>query len=121
MAERFDQTALGLLRDAAEIAIRTSASPARGIVIWIVVVDDLVFARSFRGASAKWYAAAIADARATLELDNWRWPIGVTSVADPAVIDKVSRAYLEKYATSLYTKEMVRSEILPTTLRLDPL
>lgn len=121
MAGRFDQTTLGGLRDADEVVIRTSVSPDRPVIIWIVVVGDDVFARSFRGVGAKWYTAAIGDGRATLELDDRRWPVGVTPVADPAVIGEVSEAYLEKYATSPYAKEMVRREILPTTLRLDPL
>lgn len=120
MAETFDRVTLGILRDANEVAIRTSASPERGIVIWVVVVGDFVFARSFRGPGAKWYVAAIADRRATLELGDQRWPVRVTPVADPVLIGEVSGAYLKKYAASPYAKEMVRSEILPTTLRLDP-
>lgn len=121
MTQSFDQATRGTLHDAAEVGIRTSASPKRAIIIWVVVANDAVFARSFRGPGAKWYAAAVADGRATLELDDRSWPARVTQVADPAVIDAVSRAYLEKYATSPYAKEMVRPEILPTTLRLDPI
>jgi hypothetical protein len=121
MAGRLDPATLGVLRDADEVAIRTSASPDRPVIIWIVVVGDEVFARSFRGAGAKWYTASIGDGRAALELNDRRWPVGVTPVMDPAVIAQVSQAYLEKYAASPYAKEMVRGEILPTTLRLDPL
>ena len=121
MAARFDQTTLGVLRDADEVAIRTSASPDRGIVIWIVVVGDGVFARSFRGPGAKWYVAAAVDGQAALELGDRQLPVRVTPAVDPAVIGDVSAAYLAKYATSPYAKEMVRTEILPTTLRLDPL
>jgi len=121
MAETFDQATSGMLQDAVEVAIRTSASPERGIVIWIVVVGDGVFARSFRGPGAKWYVAAVGDGQATLELGDRQLPVRVTPVADPAVIGEVSAAYLAKYATSPYAKEMVRTEILPTTLRLDPL
>ncbi len=121
MAEKFDQATRGMLQDAVEVAIRTSASPDRGIVIWIVVVGDGVFARSFRGPGAKWYVAAVADGQAALELGDRQLPVRVTPVADPAVIGEVSAAYLGKYATSPYAKEMVRTEILPTTLRLDPL
>jgi hypothetical protein len=121
MAEHFDQTTLGTLRDALEVAIRTSVGPRRGTVIWVVVVSGDVFVRSVRGPAAKWYTAAIGDGRATLQLDDRRWPVGVTPVGDPAVIGQVSQASLTKYATSPYAKEMVRSEVLPTTLRLDPL
>jgi hypothetical protein len=119
MAATFDPATLAILRDAVEVTIRTSASPTRAIVIWVVVVGDGVFVRSVRGAGAKWYASAAADGQATLELDDQRWPVSVTSVSDPAQIGEVSRAYLAKYATSRYAKEMVRAEILSTTLRLD--
>jgi hypothetical protein len=121
MADPFDPTTLNALRDADEVAIRTSANPQRAIVIWAVAVDAGVYARSFRGPGAKWYAAAIADGRATLELDGRAWPVGVTPVTDAATIGQVSQAYLAKYATSPYAKDMVRAEILPTTVRLDPL
>ena len=121
MAETFDHAALATLRDADEVAIHTSANPERGVTIWVVTVGDRVFARSFRGPRAKWYAAAIADGQATLALDDRRWPVGVASVADPAVIDAVSAAYLKKYAASPYAREMVRAEVLATTLRLDPM
>jgi len=121
MTETFDPATLGALRDAREVAIRTSAKPDRGIIIWVVAVGDGVFARSVRGAKAKWYAAASADGRATLELDDGRWPVSVTPVTDPAVVNEVSQAFLGKYATSPYAKEIVRTEILPTTVRLDPL
>jgi len=121
MPETFDAATLAALRDAAEVAIRTSANPNRATVIWVVAVGDAVFARSFRGPSAKWFTAATADARATLELNDQHWPVSVTPVTAPATITEVSQAYLNKYATSPYAKEMVRPEILPTTLRLDPL
>jgi hypothetical protein len=121
MTATFDETTRDLLHSAIEVAIHTGANTDRGVVIWVVVVGDSVFARSFRGPSAKWYASAIADSRATLALDDRRWPVRVTTVSDPAVIGEVSAAYLGKYATSPYAKAMVRTEILPTTLRLDPM
>jgi hypothetical protein len=61
MAEHFDQTSLGTLRDALEVAIHTSAGPRRGTVIWVVVVSGDVFVRSVRGPAAKCYTAAFGD------------------------------------------------------------
>ena len=120
MAEHFDQATLDTLRDVLEVAIHTSAGPRRGTVIWVVVAGDAVFVRSVRGPAAKWYTAALAERRATLALDDRRWSVDVTPVADPQVIGAVSQAYLAKYATSPYAEPMVRGEILSTTLRLDP-
>jgi hypothetical protein len=121
MAGTFDRPTCDALRDAAEVAIRTSRNPDRGVVIWVVVVDDGVFARSFRGQRGRWYLAAAADGRATLECDDQRLPVRVTPVESAAVIEAVSQAYLVKYAASPYAKEMVRPEALSTTLRLDPI
>jgi hypothetical protein len=121
MAGTFDRATRDALRDAVEVAIRTSQNPDRGVVIWVVAVDDGVFARSFRRQRGRWYLAAAADGRATLECDGRRLPVRVAPVESAAVIEAVSQAYLVKYAASPYAKEMVRPEALPTTLRLDPI
>ena len=48
-------------------------------------------------------------------------PVSVTPVTDPAVIAEVSQAYLPgNMRPARYANEMVRAEILPTTVRLDP-
>ncbi len=103
-----------------EVGIRTSRNPARPVVIWIVVVDDAVFVRSFRGAKGRWYGAADTDGRAVLAIGDRQLPVRVTAVPDTRVIEAVSQAFLTKYAASSYAKEMVRTETLATTLRLDP-
>jgi hypothetical protein len=40
-------------------------------------------------------------------------------VKDQKTVEAVSEAYLEKYRGSPYAKDMVRPEVLPTTLRLE--
>jgi len=40
---------------------------------------------------------------------------------DQASIDSASREYLRKYRTSPYAQSVLRPDILPTTLRLEPL
>lgn len=112
---------LDALRRDNEVRIRTSAQPDRGVIIWIVVVGDAAFVRSFRGPKGKWYVAARADGRASLEVGERLIPVRVTQVADAATIEAVSQAFLSKYASSPYAKAMVAPDILPTTLRLDPI
>ena len=41
--------------------------------------------------------------------------------SDDASVERASREILQKYRQSSHAQEMVRSEILPTTLRLEPL
>jgi hypothetical protein len=41
-------------------------------------------------------------------------------VSDADAIARASREYLRKYETSPYAQSVVRAEVLPTTLRLEP-
>ena len=45
--------------------------------------------------------------------------VRAVQVRNPKTIARASRGYLKKYAESPYAKEMVRPEILSTTLRLE--
>jgi hypothetical protein len=49
----FDVNALRELRDAQEVAIQTEKHPKSAVVIWMVVADDEVFVRSWRGAKRR--------------------------------------------------------------------
>ena len=46
----FDADTLRDLREAREVKIRTEKHPKSAVVIWVVVADDEVFVRSWRGA-----------------------------------------------------------------------
>jgi hypothetical protein len=39
---------------------------------------------------------------------------------DPSAIERASSEYLRKYRPSPYAQAMVKPEVLPTTLRLEP-
>jgi hypothetical protein len=117
---RFDPQILSALRRVKEVGIRTSHNPSKPVTIWIVVAGDDVFIRSFQGTQARWYQSVAADGLATLEIEGRQIPVHATSVSDPAAIERTSQAFLAKYAPSPYAKEMVRPEILPTTLLVEP-
>ena len=114
-----DPGTLATLRDSEEVRIRTTSSKRRGVIIWIVVVGNDVFVRSFHGPSGQWFVAATADGHATLLFDERELPVRVTPVTDAHTIKAVSEAVLSKYASSPYSQAMVAPATLPTTLRLD--
>lgn len=116
----FDTDTLRELRDVQEIAIRTEKHPNTAVVIWVVVADDEVFVRSVQGTKGRWYRDLAAGGPATLEFTGRRLAVQATPVTDPAVISRASREYLRKYQPSPYAQAMVKSEILSTTLRLEP-
>ena len=120
MVATFDAATLEELRGTQEVRIGVGDRPDRGVVIWIVVLADEVFIRSYQGPKARWYRSAIAEGHATLEVDHRLIPARAVPVTDAATIAAVSDAYLAKYAGSPYAKAMVQAEVLPTTLRLEP-
>jgi hypothetical protein len=116
----FDADPLRELHDLQEVAIRTEKHPKSAVVIWVVVADEEVFVRSVRGGKGRWYRDLAAGGPATLEFAGRRLAVQAIPVSDPAAVARASDEYLRKYQPSPYAQAMVRSEVLPTTLRLEP-
>jgi hypothetical protein len=116
----FDADILSELRDLREVAIQTEKHRKNAVVIWVVVADDQLFVRSVRGTKGRWYRDLAAGGPATLEFSGRRLAVQAVPERDPGTIDRASREYLRKYQPSPYAQAMVKSEVLPTTLRLEP-
>ena len=116
----FDAETQRALRDVQEVRIRTAVHPKTAVVIWVVVAEGEVFARSWLGNKGRWYRDLVAGGPATLEFAGRRVEMQALPVREPGAIDRASREFLQKYRTSSHAQEMVRSEILSTTLRLEP-
>jgi hypothetical protein len=86
----------------------------------MAVTDGEVFVRSVRGTKGRWYKDLAAGGPATLEFAGRRLAVQAIPASDPAAVGRVSRESLRKYQPSPYAHAMVRSEVLPTTLRLEP-
>src|SRR6266550_4392184 len=108
----FDADTLPELRDLQEVAIRTEKHPKSAVVIWVVVADDEVFVRSWRGAEGRWYRDLAAGGPATLEFAGRRLAVQALPASDQAAVARASREYLRKYQPSSYAQQMVRSEVL---------
>ncbi|HYZ41757.1 MAG TPA: DUF2255 family protein [Stellaceae bacterium] len=117
---RFDADTLRELRDVREVAIRTEKHSNTAVVIWVVVADDEVFVRSVRGGKGRWYRDLAAGGSATLEFADRRLAVRAIPANHPETIARASREYLRKYQPSPYAQSIVRSEVLPTTLQLEP-
>ncbi len=117
---KLDADTLRALRDTEEVTIRTDKHPETAVVIWVVVADGEVFVRSARGAKGRWYRDLAAGGSATLEIAGRRLAVQATPATDQASIARASREYLSKYQSSPYAQAVVRAEVLPTTLRLEP-
>jgi hypothetical protein len=116
----FDPDTLRELRALPEVLIRTEKHPNSAVVIWVTVADDEVFVRSWSGTKGRWYRDLAAGGLATLEFAGRRLAVQAIPASDPAAVARASREFLRKYQPDTHAQEMVRSEILPTTLRLEP-
>jgi Uncharacterized protein conserved in bacteria (DUF2255) len=116
----FDADHLRELHDVREVVISDrEASQQRG--------GDMGSGGRRRGVRAfvarhqgRWYRDVAAGGLATLEVAGRRLAVRAIPANDPAAIALASREFLRKYQWSSHAQEMVRSEILPTTLRLEP-
>ena len=116
----FDADTLRTLREGQEVVIRTEKHPKSAVVIWVVVADDEVFVRSWLGTRGRWYRDLAAGGPATLERAGHRLAVQAFPASNQAAVAQASREFLRKYQRSSHAQEMVRSETLPTTMRLEP-
>jgi hypothetical protein len=116
----FDADILREFDDLQEVAIRTEKHPEAAVVIWVVVADNELFVRSVRGSKGRWYRDLATGGTATLEFAGRRLDVQALPASDAHSIERASREYLRKYQPSPYAQSMVRADVLPTTLRLEP-
>ena len=116
---KFDAKTLSTLRDVREVAIRTGTC-RNAATIWVTVSGDQVFVRSWSGANGRWYRGLAAGGPATLEFGGRCSPVQAIPASDPDSVARANHEYLKKYRLSSHAREMVRAEILSTTLRLEP-
>ena len=117
---KFDADTLRALTNLQEVEIRTEKHPESAVVIWVAVAEDEVFVRSVRGSKGRWYRDLATGGTATLGFAGRRLEVQALPASDADSIARASREYLRKYQPSPYAQSMVRDEVLPTTLRLEP-
>jgi hypothetical protein len=116
----FDADILRALRNVQEVRIRTEKHPKTAVVIWVIVADDEVFVRSWLGSKGRWYRDLTTGGPATFEFAGRRLAVQAIPEHDADAVAKASREFLRKHQPNAHAHEMVRSEILSTTLRLEP-
>jgi hypothetical protein len=118
----FDAEDLTRLASAEEVEIETQApgKPVRRTTIWVVVDDDGVFIRTFKGPDSRWYREALANPAVAVHVDGRRLPATAIPATDPDSIERTSTGILQKYGDDPASKAMVAPELLETTLRLEP-
>ena len=125
MSATFDPDTLQTLDRTYEIDIETSraeGAPVHRVTIWIVVEGDAVYVRSVRGPSGRWYRELSANPRGAIHVAGRRIPIVADPAADAETITRVSDTLKRKYEPRWPgpLAGMLREQVLPTTMRLNP-
>jgi hypothetical protein len=69
------------------------------IGIWVVVVDDRAFVRSWSVKPGGWYDTFLAEPSGAIRIGKREIQIITKTVTDKRVLDTIDRAYLDKYNT----------------------
>ena len=119
----FPVIVLEALRVKREVDIETTSS--KGVVHrvtnWIVVVDDVPYVRSVRGAKGRWFRELMRHGDGVVLVGSRRIPVSAELVKDASENTKVSEAIQAKYdGPAASVRAMVRDVVLATTARLAP-
>lgn len=88
---------LAALREGKYLYIKAGAQPHRFIAIWVVVVKERVYVRSWSVKAQGWYRTFLKEPRGAIQVAGREIPVRTRG---ERVKDEIDRAYLEKYNTS---------------------
>lgn len=121
---QFPDDLLAILRECKGLRIRVGTQKHRFIGIWVVMVKDRAFVRSWSVKPNGWYRMFLKEARGTIQVANHEIAIRAVRIRDERIRDAVGRAYLEKYNTAgafKYAKDLGKPKSRATTIELVPL
>jgi hypothetical protein len=119
----FQEIILRALRKSKGLKIRAGDGGHRFIGIWMVVVDNRVFVRSWSVKADGWYRRFLKDASGAIKVGEREIAVRAVQIRDKRLRDAIDRAYLEKYSTpgSLkYAQDLASAKSRATTLELVP-
>jgi hypothetical protein len=122
--QRFSDDILAVLRESKGLRIRAGTGTHRFIGIWLVVVNDRLFVRSWSVKPRGWYRRFLEEPRGTVRIANREIAVRAVRTRDKRVRDTVDRAYLDKYNTPgaiKYARDLGSAQSRATTLELKPI
>ena len=97
-SERFDKAIIEAARKAKIVGVR-AGNEHRYTGVWLVVVDDRLFVRSWNDKPTGWFRAFRNQPSGMLQLATIELPVRGKPVRSPRIRDAVTKAYGEKYNT----------------------
>ena len=122
--KRFTAKTIQALRNGQILGIRAGTGAHRIIGIWMVVVENRLFVRSWSLKPDGWFRTFEREPRGIITVDGGREiPVRAVITRSERLKDAVSRAYLEKYSTPgalKYSRDLARAKSRATTTELIP-
>ena len=119
---RFPKKVLDSLRDGKMLGIRAGAEH-RFIGIWVVVVENRVFVRSWSLKPRSWYRTFLEQPYGTIVVDDREIKVRAVHTRSERLKKAVDEAYLNKYNTPgsvKYAKDLGKKKSRDTTTELVP-
>ena len=118
----FSDEIVETLRKAKILGVR-SGTEHRYTGVWVVVVDDRVFVRSWNDKPTGWFRAFTKEQRGMIQVGEREIPVRGKVVRSARLRDAVTAAYAEKYntkASQKWVKGFTEPTRLATTLEFVP-
>ena len=122
--QQFSDDILAGIRENKSLRIRAGTGQHRFIGIWVVVVRDRVFVRSWSVKENGWYRTFLREPRGTIQVADRTIAIRAMRIKSESLRDAIDRAYLNKYNTPgalKYAKDLGRTKSRDTTIEFVPL
>jgi len=88
--------------------------------VWVIVVDDAAYVRSYKGPTALWYGRVTQNRDGAIVVGGTEFEVRFEVDLDPTTASAIDAGYAEKYARHSYVEAMIADTVKATTLRLDP-
>jgi hypothetical protein len=120
---RFSDDVLAHLRKGKTLRIRAGSSAHRFIGIWVVVVEDRVFVRSWSVKPAGWYRTFLKKRRGAIQAGDREIAVRAVHTKSKRLKDAIDRAYLAKYSSPgelKYVRDLCSAKSRVATIELVP-
>lgn len=116
-----DGELLDRIAQANEVVIETrSGDRSYRTIVWVAIVDGVIYVRSVRGEAGPWYQRARIEPSVALHLGETSIPFTAIPATDDTSVVRASQGFAQKYPAGQPLAAMLRPEVLGTTLRLEP-
>jgi len=121
--QQFSRELLAHLGESKGLRIRAGAEEHRFIGIWVVVVKNRVFVRSWSVKPNGWYRTFLKQPSGAIQFAGEEIAVRAVQIKDKRLRDAIDRAYLEKYNSKgslKYAKDLGSPKSRATTIELMP-